>query len=412
MPKNPKILVVDDDKVSLALFEEILGGADKAYKLILANSGRMALDIVEKDKPDLILLDIVLPDIDGFELCLQIKSRPSFKDVPVILVTALEKAEEKVVGFRVGASDYVVKPINSEEMRMRVATQLKIKRYQDELKEVNEELKRTQAASIESAKMSAVGSLTAGIAHEFNNILGLMKGFIQLQEGNNDLVSLRQGISVLGGLITRGEELIQGLLDFSREGSFFKRQLVDISTLLKEDMFLLKKKLEDNGIKLEMDFSSIPLLSCYPNQLSQVFINMALNSIDAMEKSLEKKLTISVKKCASGSEGYCNIDGSHKCESDNGCLVVVVKDTGCGISEKIHDKIFEPFVTTKGVLGGGDSSKPGTGLGLSMAYGIIKRHKGFIFFNSRPGEGTEFFIVLPVIVDSDVSADSKKEAVL
>lgn len=396
MDKQAEILIVDDDKVSAILLKEILAQAGKGYRLIVARSGQEALVLAEKEIPDLILLDVVLQDMEGFDVCRRIKANPVLKDVPVILVTALEKIEEKVVGFRAGACDYIVKPINAEETRMRVETHLKIKQYQDELKDVNEELKRTQAASIESAKMSAVGSLAAGVAHEFNNILALMKGFAQLQEGSQDLSALQRSISIMAGLIVRGEELVQGLLNFSRESSSQKREVIDIRHVLKNDSLLLKNKLEAAGIKLEMALGDEALLlDCYPNQLSQVFVNMALNAIEAMEESPVKELSVIVKKCAHGCDMYCYGDSSRKCESPNGCVVISIKDTGCGIPQDLQERIFEPFVTTKGVVGGGNVSRPGTGLGLSIAWGIVKRHKGFIFFNSKIGEGTEFHIVLP-----------------
>ncbi|HAJ57539.1 MAG TPA: hypothetical protein DCL35_07210 [Candidatus Omnitrophica bacterium] len=396
MAGQSKILIVDDDRVGAALLREVLLAAGRDYAIRVEHSGSQALDSLEKDVSDLILLDVVLQDIDGFEVCRRIKARPSLKDVPVILVTALEKIEEKVLGFSAGASDYIVKPINADETRMRVETHLRIKQYQDELKEVNEELKRTQAASIEAAKMSAVGSLAAGVAHEFNNILGLMKGFVQLGKDDRDPAFLQQSNVILEDLIKRGEGLVDGLLNFSRDSSFQDREVIDIREVLKNDAMLLKNKFESAGMSLETDFQDVPAVDCYQNQISQVFVNMALNAFDAMAKTAEKKLLVGVKKCLCDSEGYCSVGGAHRFKSPGDCVVISIKDTGCGIPEKMRDKIFEPFVTTKGVVGGGDSSRPGTGLGLSVAYGIIKRHEGFIFFDSKPGKGTEFFIVLPV----------------
>lgn len=171
------VLIVDDNKVNRQLLKEIILKAHPEYTISSVTDGKTCLSFVREKKPDIVLLDVMMPEVNGYEVCQALKSDDDLRSVPVILITALDKVEEKVQGFQVGAADYIVKPINSEETLARIDAHLQIKQSQDEFKAINEELRRTQEALIQSAKMSAVGSLAAGVAHEFNNIFRKLSSY-------------------------------------------------------------------------------------------------------------------------------------------------------------------------------------------------------------------------------------------
>jgi signal transduction histidine kinase len=380
------VLLVDDDAINRRFVKEVLLKSNPAYDITTSDSGEDALTLMRSHPFDIVLLDVLMPNLDGFEVCRILKEDEALKNIPVLLITGLHETAEMVKGFKLGAADYITKPINVEELCARVSAHLRIKEYHDELVQ-------TQAALVESAKMSAVGSLSAGVAHEFNNILVMMSGYVQLYHASTDLEELHNTIKVIGELVQRGEKIVKGLLDFSRREEYQHKERVQIQELIKQNLSLLDRELRNNGVIVETFFDeSVPLLLCYPGQVSQVFVNILRNAIDALHESKRKSITISVTLGAFDHKGV-HVKPEKKCATS---VLVTVEDTGSGIPEKIKDTLFEPFVTTKGVIGGGNDSKPGTGLGLSLSYGIMKRHKGEIIAENRPNGGARFTLVFPL----------------
>jgi signal transduction histidine kinase len=184
-------------------------------------------------------------------------------------------------------------------------------------------------------------------------------------------------------------------MDFSRKEEFQNKEEADLRELIEQDMRLMKKQLETARIDLKIAGAKALSLQCYPGQLSQVFINLVCNAIDAMKASPTKHLTIHIESCT-GDAAYCRHGAPLRCRHGKSCAIVSFIDTGCGIPEELREKIFEPFVTTKGVLAGGDSSTPGTGLGLFISYGIVQRHGGAIFAQPSGGIGSKLTVILPV----------------
>ena len=388
MDSTSKILIVDDSVINRSLLKEVLQIGHPNYAISLAANGEDALIMVEDIRPDIILMDVIMPGMDGFQVCSKLKSDPRFKGIPILLITGLDKTEQKINGFKVGAADYIIKPINEEETRARVEAHLRIKRYQDEQQEMNDKLKRAQSALIQNEKMSAVGALSAGISHEFNNILTMMGGYTQLAVSNDDLKELKEFIEIIDELVIRGKKIVKSLLNFSREDGVYKKEKQDICELFTQDLLLLTKMLNDNGVEVKKDFGKVRPIYCFGSQLSQVLINIVKNAIEAMKERPQKILTISVHEIDKHSDIEC--DHEH-------CVQIKVSDTGEGISDHLKEKIFEPFVTTKGVISGGDKNTPGTGLGLSITYGIVQKHQGIINIESKENEGTTFIVILPII---------------
>ncbi len=240
-----------------------------------------------------------------------------------------------------------------------------------ERKRMQRELEETQMQLLQSEKMSSLGKLAAGIAHEINNPLGGIMIFANMiLEDLSEDDDKRDDLKRIVSEATRCKNIVKGLLEFSRQTDS-TMELTDINRLIEQGMSLLENQAIFHNIKIIKTLDTeLPLVKCDSARLSQVFINIILNAVDAM-----------------GEKGTFTIETHY--EKDKNIAEITFTDTGCGIPEDIINKIFDPFFTTK------DIGK-GTGLGLSMSYGIVKDHGGTINIQSTVGEGTKFIIELPV----------------
>jgi signal transduction histidine kinase len=237
-----------------------------------------------------------------------------------------------------------------------------------------DELNRKQDELIQSSKLAAVGTFAAGIAHEFNNLLAGMLGHAELGYRISDLEEKNRSLDVVIQSCRRGRSITQGLLTFARRREH-KRQLVDVAAAIDETLMLVDVDLRKSHIEIIREIDMVTPTVCDLGQIAQVVLNLVTNARDAM-KPHGGTLTI----------GLCEREGA---------IEIRVGDTGCGIPSAIRDKIFEPFVTTKGALGG--SQTPGTGLGLSVSYGIVRDHGGEILIDSVVGAGTTMTVRLPIV---------------
>ncbi|MFH0941091.1 MAG: ATP-binding protein, partial [Candidatus Omnitrophota bacterium] len=237
--------------------------------------------------------------------------------------------------------------------------------------------RRTRERLVQSSKMATVGSLATGVSHEFNNVLEIILGNAELAFASGDTETMKNTLKLIIDSARRAAWIIKTMLDFSGK-SYDTRDRLDIAEIIKQNLVLLDKVFEANNITLETHFKDVPRVYCNHGQLSQAFVNIMMNARDAMRGLPIKKLTITLDHDVDRSE-----------------VIVCFKDTGVGINEELKSKIFGPFVTTKGILGGGDNKQPGAGLGLFVAYGIVKQHNGNITVESEEGKGAKFCITLP-----------------
>jgi signal transduction histidine kinase len=257
--------------------------------------------------------------------------------------------------------------------------------YAKKLEEANKELRETQAQLIQSEKMSAVGQLAAGIAHEIRNPLNIIEGarycLSQMISGENSR-SIGEYLDYIKNEIDRTNRLIDNLLKFSKaEPSHF--ELVDVNNILEDTLVLLRKQLSDSNIRLITNFNyQIPKIMGDLNQLWQVFINIVINAVQAMPQGGELRIDTGLYY---GSRDH---------------IFISFKDTGIGIDEKDLPKIFNPFFTTKNA---------GTGLGLSISYKIVEEHKGRIIVSSEKGRGSIFILELPVSYSSKGGEDDREQ---
>jgi signal transduction histidine kinase len=241
-----------------------------------------------------------------------------------------------------------------------------------------DELRHKQAELIQSSKLAAVGTFAAGIAHEFNNLLGSMLGYAELAASSDEVEEKNSSLDVVIQACRRGRSITRGLLTFARRQEHH-RTLADVTDAINETLTLVELDLQKSSIDVVRQIEPVPLTICDLGQLSQVVLNLITNGRDAM-KPQGGTLTIGLRE-------------------RNNMIELSVSDTGCGIAPDIRDKVFEPFVTTKGALGG--SQTPGTGLGLSVSYGIVQEHNGTIQVESEIGQGTTMTVHLPIVTDVD-----------
>lgn len=392
MNDNHKILVIDDDPVVHKLLEAMLRNAN--YDVAEAFSGEKGLESASFEKPDLILLDIMMPLMNGYEVIKRLKADQKTKEIPVIFLSAKAESSDKVLGLELGAADFVNKPFDRAELLARIKTQIRLKEQEEKLKEYSQNLEemveeRTQQL-IHADRLASLGTLSAGIAHEINNPTTFITGNIhileqfwkkileyltKIQAANEDekldyvitefpalLKSIRMGAD-------RITNIVAGLKAFSRKEKSIKGS-VSLENCIEEALNLTSNRLKYH-VTIEKTFEpNLPPIWANAQQLVQVFVNLMVNAADAIGNR-NGLLKISAKSLP------------------NETVQVTFADNGPGMPASIINKIFDPFFTTK-------SMGEGTGLGLSITHGIISDHAGKINVSSIPGKGATFIITLPM----------------
>jgi len=382
------ILVIDDSSAIVLLISTIL--REEKYDVITAFTGEEGVDKATEHKPDLIILDVMMPGMDGFETCVRLKADPVTKDIPVIIVTAVNDTPSKVSGLKAGASDYLTKPFNAHELLARVGSQMRIKILHDELKASNSrltvaytELKETQAQMVQMAKLSALGEMIAGIAHELNNPLTGIIGYTELLLSSQETNKFRNKLEKIHKQAERCRKIIHNLLSFSKEQAP-EKAMCSVNDMIVQVLDLVRYQLTSDGIIVNTDFDeNIPAMMLDRNQIQQVFFNIINNAHQAM-KQVDRDRTLTVTT-----------------SMDKNKVCIDIEDTGTGISPEHMDKIFDPFFSTKNV-------GEGAGLGLSICYGIVKKHAGHIKVKSVVDKGSTFTVELPLSQQNEYSQQDKE----
>ncbi|MCC5643600.1 hybrid sensor histidine kinase/response regulator [Nostoc sp. CHAB 5824] len=415
-PSRGIVLVVDDNPANLQVLSSFLD--QSSFEVWAARSGEKALQRLENDDlPDLILLDVMMPGIDGFETCKQLKSNPRVQDIPVIFMTALSETADKIKGLQLGAVDYITKPFQHEEVLVRIENHLKLRNLTKTLSAKNAELQQTQTQLIQAEKVAALGQITAGIAHEVNNPINFIAGnlnfveqyvqevvsllylyqkhlpdppdeiqtAIQKSDLNFLLDDLSKIIQSMQLGTSRVTEIVSYLNNFSRHREAGKK-LTNLHEGLESTLLILGHRFKQNAhhpaIKIIKEYGSLPLVECFPGEINQVFMNLICNAIDAIEEKYKNKDLDAIYQ----HPGVIKI----KTEAIGEQVILRFADNGSGINKVDQTKIFDAFYTTKPV-------GKGTGLGLSIAYQIVvNNHRGKLTYHSKAGEGIEFIIELPI----------------
>ncbi len=466
---QPNILVVDDTPDNLRLLVGIL--SNKGYKVRPVPSGKLALAATDGLLPDLILLDINMPDMNGYEVCQQFKARESTRDIPVIFLSALNDVFDKVQAFNVGGVDYVTKPFQVEEVLARIQTHLTLRSLQTSLEQKNIalqqallELQTTQKQLIQSEKLATLGQLVANVAHEMNTPLGAihssvknitaffsknleeLPSFLQhltperqqdffallrqattavpklamlsskerrqikrsLQQALDDqgisstetvadtlmdmgitdakpflgllesaesvevlatayqLTAVQKSAYTIANACDRASKVIIALKTYAHQDSTGNKTETNLVEGIETALMLCHSQLK-HGVEVIRNYAQVPLITCFPDELNQIWTNLIQNALYAM--NYRGTLTIVVAQWEQS-------------------IVVSITDTGKGIPIELQSRIFEPFFTTKPM-------GEGSGLGLSIVKKILDNHNGHITVESIPGN-TTFSVILPI----------------
>ncbi len=371
----PKILIVDDNKENIDLIAYFL--KPQNYTLVTAMDGLEALEKVEKERPDIILLDIMLPKMDGFQVCERLKKDPATRFIPIIMITALKELKDKIRGLEVGADDFISKPFENVELLTRVKSLLRIKKYHDELESKNKELEEKNKALLKMDQFKE--ELSHLIVHDMKNPLFVIQGNLQMLE-----MGLGDGMSPIAKkYLDRIERSTNNLLRMALN-------LIDIF------------KIEDGTMELSLELanlndiakSSAEKIMDYPeNQSKQLELKLAESlpfiklDVSVMERVMDNLLSFAM----------ANIDNDSRVEistsADDHALYLVVHDFGVHIPSKYNESMFDKFsqIEIKN-----EGYRLGRGLALTFCKMAVKAHGGDLNVDAENTVGNRFILSLPL----------------
>ncbi len=393
-----RVLIAEDDITSQMLLKELLQTWD--YKVNTASNGREVMDMVDKGLAiSIVLLDWMMPDVTGIEVCRYIREKQRTGQYTyIVFVTAKSDKDDIEEGFRAGADDYITKPIVADVLHYRLEAAHRIIQYEERLSEYAHQMEsiaeqRAQKL-VQSERLSTVGQLSAGIAHEINNPVTFITGNIQimrecwpaneaalkafLENEPGDLADkarllLQETPKMIDSILSgtkRISTIVSSLNAYACNQKGIKR-VVDANAIIDEALQLCRNELKYHvEVERNTDDREVNILAA-PQQIQQVMVNLMVNTADVLKRPGKKgRLIITTDR-----------------PSDD-TVRLRFRDTGPGLPEELGHKIWDPFFTTK-------TTPDATGLGLSIARGIITEHGGTITAQNAKGGGAEFTIILP-----------------
>ena len=377
---KPTVLIVDDTPTNLGIVVEFL--EENGFRVVVAQDGKEGLQRAVFIKPDLILMDVMMPGMDGFEATRQLKSIIATRDIPVIFMTALADNASRLEGFKVGGVDYVTKPLAMEELLARVTVHVALRATQQRLDQQNKKLqreatvrqvaestlqeshdelknvyKRLEAAKIQllhATKMASIGLLAANAAQRLKAPVQALKDHLQpAGEARQDLAQIEQFCEAFDDLASAADA---------------SWRISPVARMLDNTLALLGSEIGAKA-EVEKDYADVPPIECRPADLMQVFMNLLLNAVQAIPEHGRIKVAIGT--------------------GNGGDVWIGIADNGVGIEEGKLGRIFDPFYSTR-------PNGTGAGLGLSLAFAAVKKHHGRIEVKSEPHMGSTFRVWLPV----------------
>ncbi len=367
---TPTVLIVDDNPNNVKIIALTLRPLN--YKLVIATNGKSAIEMVEKTKPDLILLDVMMPGMDGYETCKILKSKEENSNLPIIFLTALNDKENTVKGFEAGGVDYVTKPFNKDELISRVKTHLELKLTQDELNSTMQHL--ADLNSLKDKMFSVIG-------HDLRSPLSSVKMTLEFLSQTTEISNPEDVKSTLDLLVKTTDEvftLLENLLGWARSQSgtlILVNETVDLHDLVQSIYLLQRGNLNMKNIDFSSGIERGTYISADMVTMKIVFRNILSNAVKFTPKG--GKISISA------------VQAEDK-------ITVEIKDSGVGIPPENLPKLFDQ---TQHLTTYGTNRESGSGLGLVLCHDFVKRNNGDIWVKSEPGKGTSFFLLLQSAVE-------------
>jgi signal transduction histidine kinase len=405
--RKPVLLLVDDQPSNIQVLHQIFK-AD--HEVFMATSGEQALAFCASQLPDLILLDVVMPGLNGHQVCVKLKADARTRDIPVIFVTGHNNPEDESEGLRLGAVDFISKPVNAAIVRARVRVQLMLSHSLRQVQELNEtleervaqrtaelrqallDLRQSQDNLADSEARATLSTLIASVSHELGTPLGnsrmvastlaeqtkamalaLKAGQIKRSSLDHYVEQVSDGINLLESNLERSVELLGDFRQVAADQASEQRRLFKLDVVVGEILHTLSPSLKRQPHCIVVDIAPGIIMDSQPGALGRVLINLVNNAyLHAFEGRTNGVLTISG-------------------QADASQVTLVVADNGIGIAPELLDKVFDPFVSTK-------IGKGGTGLGMAIVQNLVtKSLGGRIQVQSTPGQGTRFELTLPTV---------------
>jgi signal transduction histidine kinase len=391
--KEAHILMVDDEVSSTCLMTNFLNRI--GYRQLRSiNDSTLTFATIETFAPDLILLDLAMPGLSGFEILSVLRTeRQNEEQIPVLVLTGDASAKNKRRALAAGATDVLVKPFDASEVSMRIRNLLSARFLRLEIQEQNHlleervrdrtgqletaltNLQATQSQLIQHERLSAFGEMAGGVVHDFSNALMSVIGYSEMLITNataraDDATALEY-LRIINTAGRDGAHVVSRLRDFYRpRGAEDLLEPLDLNEIVSQSIALAKprcaKRESGKAVSFQTDFDSKVKAAGIGAELREVLTNLIFNALDAIPGA-----------------GVIMLRTRH----EGVAAIIEVIDTGTGMSTEVKERCLEPFFTTKG--------DHGTGLGLAMVFGIIKRHQGTLDIESEPGKGTTVRIRLP-----------------
>lgn len=408
VPRKPVLLLVDDQVINIQLLHQIF---KDDYTVCMATGGVQALEFCERQEPDLILLDVVMPELDGHAVCKALKADPRTRDIPVIFVTSHNNPDEETAGLQLGAVDFISKPVNSSVVRARVKAHLLLRHSLREVQELNENLEarvarrtaeleqtlahlhQSQEDLADSQAKATLSTLIASVSHELGTPLGnsrmvvstlqedavamqrnLQSGQLRRSELDQFMAQTMEGIALLQRNLERAVELLGDFRQVAADQASEQRRSFDLADVVGEILHTLSPSLKRHPHRVEVDIPAGIIMDSQPGPLGQIVINLVNNAyLHAFEGR---------------DDGVLRILG----RLDGDMVRLRFTDNGVGLAPDHLEKLFQQFFSTK--IGQG-----GTGLGLAIVHNLVtKTLMGSIAVESTWGQGTCFDVTLPQVL--------------
>ena len=382
------ILAIDDAPTNLSVLVDNL--SSDTCRVLTAESAKSALNRLEHVIPDLILLDVMMPEMDGYELCRILKRHPIYKSIPVIFLTAKSEGEDIVQGFKAGGVDYVTKPFRKVELSMRIDTHLELRNARGKIQEYARTLedRNKRLSEMLDEKNEFIGVAT----HDLKNPLSVMTlalDLFRVKTEKKPIKEVEMVVDQMGKSLKRMTSLVMQLLEINRlDVGRFELNMADVPLAPICSELTSQNRLNAANKSIEIDF----VVECEPGIVAKV-------DPTGFSQILDNLISNAVKYSPSDSKVTCKLQVVGSGESLPDLIMIdrkvrfVVVDEGPGILSEEYPKVFQKFARTSNLPTGGESA---SGLGLSIAKRLAKEMKGDLGFVSTPGGGSTFYLEIPI----------------